>query len=311
MKPYQSWSVEGFGPDELHNVQKALLQHEYVHGKKKKKYTRRGINDVTKWIKRIWKWGVGRQFVRIERLHALDEVKSLRIGESEAADNHKRKRIIEEEFEKVLAKVNPVVADMLKLIWLTAMRPYEVCEMRPFDILRDDPKCWLYIPGRDRSPVGRHKTMRFERVKVIPLTAEAQKILKSRIKDFESKEYIFSPIEAIEIVLKNKSLKRKTPLNLGNRPGTNQKEHPMIRPRNQYDHNSLCRACIRACEKAGVEKFVPYDLRRTMATGTRSILGKEAAKVLLGHTKTDTTDIYLLEEVQEAIKVAKLLASRI
>jgi len=45
-------------------------------------------------------------------------------------------------------------------------------------------------------------------------------------------------------------------------------------------------------------------------TGTRSILGKEAAKVLLGHTKTETTDIYLLEEVQEAIKVAKLLASK-
>ena len=39
------------------------------------------------------------------------------------------------------------------------------------------------------------------------------------------------------------------------------------------------------------------------------MLGKEAAKVLLGHAKTDTTDIYLLEEVQEAIKVAKLLAS--
>ena len=45
-----------------------------------------------------------------------------------------------------------------------------------------------------------------------------------------------------------------------------------------------------------------------MRPGARSILGKEAAKVLLGHTKTDTTDIYLLEEVQEAIKVAKLLA---
>jgi len=54
---------------------------------------------------------------------------------------------------------------------------------------------------------------------------------------------------------------------------------------------------------------VPYDIRRTTATGTRSILGKEAAKVLLGHTKTDTTDIYLLDEVQEAIKVAKLLAN--
>lgn len=307
---YSAWPVDQFGPDELYAVQRALIQHEYVHGKKKKKYTRRGINDVTKWVKRIWKWGVGRQFVRIERLHALDEVKSLRMGESEAADNYRRKRVTEEEFKKVLAKVNPVVADMLKLSWLTAMRPYEVCEMRPFDIFRDDPECWLYIPGRDRSPVGKHKTMRFERVKVIPLTSQAQKILKPRIKDFESKEYIFSPGEAIETVLKNKSLKRKTPLNSGNRPGTNRKEHPMIQPREKYDHNSLCRAVVRACERAGVEKFVPYDLRRTAATGTRAILGKEAAKVLLGHTKTDTTDIYLLEEVQEAIKVAKLLDSK-
>jgi len=44
-----------------------------------------------------------------------------------------------------------------------------------------------------------------------------------------------------------------------------------------------------------------------MATGTRSILGKEAAKLILGHTRTTTTDIYLLDEVQEAMKVAKQL----
>lgn len=84
----------------------------------------------------------------------------------------------------------------------------------------------------------------------------------------------------------------------------------MVQPGKKYNSNSLCHACNRGCERAGVEVFVPYDLRRTMATGTRSILGKEAAKILLGHTKTDTTDIYLLEEVQEAIKVAKLLDSR-
>ncbi len=44
-----------------------------------------------------------------------------------------------------------------------------------------------------------------------------------------------------------------------------------------------------------------------MATGTRSILGKEAAKLLLGHVSTHTTEIYLLEEVQESMKVAKQL----
>jgi len=59
-----------------------------------------------------------------------------------------------------------------------------------------------------------------------------------------------------------------------------------------------------------VKVFVPYDLRRTAATGTRALLGKEAAKLLLGHMKTDTTDLYLLEEVQEVIKVAKLLDAK-
>ena len=81
----------------------------------------------------------------------------------------------------------------------------------------------------------------------------------------------------------------------------------MIKPGDKYGHHSLRNACKRGCIRAGVEVFVPYDLRRTTATGTRSMLGKEAAKVLLGHTKTDTTDIYLLEEVQETMKVATLL----
>lgn len=36
---------------------------------------------------------------------------------------------------------------------------------------------------------------------------------------------------------------------------------------------------------------------------------KEAAKVLLGHASTSITEIYLLEEVQEAMKVAKAFSS--
>jgi hypothetical protein len=59
----------------------------------------------------------------------------------------------------------------------------------------------------------------------------------------------------------------------------------------------------------GGAQFLAYDadvldLRCLMATRTRAVLGKEGAKVLLGHTQTTTTDIYLLEEVQEAVKAA-------
>jgi integrase len=61
----------------------------------------------------------------------------------------------------------------------------------------------------------------------------------------------------------------------------------MIKPGECYTNDSLCHACKEGCRRAGVETFVPYDLRRTMATATRAILGKEAAKVLLGHAKTE------------------------
>jgi integrase len=310
LEPYHSWPVSDFGPDELLDVQKALVNYEFPRGKKKKRYTRGGVNDVIKWIRRIWSWGMGRKLVAAEHIQGLEEVKPLRMGDTDAPDNHKRARVKEEEFVKVVNTVNSVVGDMLKLIWYTAMRPSEVCEMRPYDIIRDDPECWLYIPGRDQTPVGRHKTTRYERVKVIPLTAESQKILNAHIKDFNSKEYIFSPKQAMQEFLAKRSANRKTPLSCGNRPGINPKEHPMVKPSDKYDHQALRIACKRGCVRAGVTVFVPYDLRRTIATRTRSSLGKEAAKVLLGHTKTDTTDIYLLEEVQEAVKVAKLLATK-
>ena len=309
LQPYLLWPVCDFGPDELLDVQNALVNYQYIKGKKTKRYTRGGVNDVIKWIRKIWKWGMGRQFITTEQVQGLDEVKPLKMGKTKAPDKPKRTRVTQEEFQKVVGSVSSVVGDMLQLIWHTAMRPYEVCNMRPFDILCDNPKCWLYIPGRDQTPVGQHKTTQFERVKVIPLASKSQKILIARITDFNSKEYIFSPKEAMQEHIENKSIKRKTPLKYGNSPGTNRKTNPMVNPGQKYTHNSLRNACKRGCVRAGVEVFVPYDLRRTIATGARSILGKEAAKVLLGHTRTDTTDLYLLEEVQETMKIATLLDS--
>lgn len=306
LEPYARWPVEAFGPDELFRIQQTLCTQKYQSCGKEKSYTRRGINDTINWIHRIWKWGLGRGIVKIEQVQGLEEVKALRTGE--APDKIRRKRVTQEELDQVLAHLNSVVGDMLKILWYTGMRPNEVCNMRPYDILRDDPECWLYIPGRDQSPVGKHKTMRFDRVKAIPLANQSQAILSPRINGFDSRDYIFKPGDAVQELMVKKAASRKTPLKWGNSPGTNKKEHPMIKPGEKYNQCSLRQACKRACLKAKVEVFTPYDLRRTMATRTRATLDKEAAKLLLGHTDDKTTDIYLLEEVQEAMKVAKALA---
>ena len=308
LQPYKEWPIRDFGPDELFAVQQAMQKHRYRLGSKRKPYTRRGINDTINWLRRIWKWAMGRSLVAAEQVQSLEEVKCLRIGATKAPDNPKRKRLTEEELNKVIKHLSSVVGDMLKLLWYTGMRPNEVCIMRPYDILRDDEACWLYIPGRDSSPVGKHKTMRFDRVHVIPLTKECQDIINKRVQNYNSRAYIFSPADTIHEVLEKKFRQRKTPLSCGNKPGSNRKEHPMIKPGKKYNQCSLRRACQRACRLAEVEMFTPYDLRRSLATRARANLGKEAAKVLLGHTSTSTTDIYLLDEVQEAVKVAKMLA---
>lgn len=309
IKPYSEWSVDSFGPDELNAIRDVLLVSKYKSGKKLKHYTRRGINDILGWIIKSLKWGVGRRIVDIETLICIEnEFKKLKMGEKGAIDNGKRKKITEEEFLRVVGVSNSVIGDMLTLLWNTGMRPYEVCEMRPYDILRDDPECWIYIPGRDKTPVGQHKTTRYGKVKVIPLAGKCIDILSNRIKDFNSKEYIFNPQDSVAEYRETRRNNRKTPLSCGNTTGSNRKNNPKKKPGKRYTSGSLNQACKRSCERAGVKKFVPYDFRRTVATKTRADLGKEAARTLLGHAEESTTEIYLLEEVIEAMKVAKALS---
>lgn len=265
LEPYYDWSVDSFGPDELAQVKMTIMDYRY--GKNKKPYTRRGINDVLKWIIKIFKWGVGRRIASQETLISFDEVKPYRMGEHGTFDKIKRQRITEDEFQRVLGCVNSVIGDMLTLLWHTGMRPYEICDMRPYDILRDDPECWIYIPGRDKTPVGMHKTTGSEKLKVIPLAGVCIDILSRRINDFSSKQYVFSPKDSIKEFLKTKHKNRKTPLSCGNVPGSNRKKNPKRNLKEQYNNNSLELACRRACEKAGVEPFVPYDLRRTADGG--------------------------------------------
>ena len=77
------------------------------------------------------------------------------------------------------------------------------------------------------------------------------------------------------------------------------------KPGKEYTGETLNMAVKRACKRAGVDRFTPYDLRRTAATRVRVAFSKEDAKLLLGHVSMDTTDIYLLDEVQEAMRMAK------
>jgi len=308
LKPYLDWKVADFGSDELKTVQEAMVDYRYTrpnHEDEPIPYTRSGVNQVINVAHKIWQWAVTHEIATDTQARKLREVRSLRPGRTPAKDKPKRTAVTEKEFNAVTDNLTDVVADMLQLIWITAMRPGEVIRMRPYDISRQDQECWLYIPGRDASRVGDHKTAYRQRIRVIPLTRKAQEILRPRITDFDSKEPIFRPTDAMQEMRDRRFANRETPISQGNRANTNRKLNPMITPGERYTVNSLYTAVRRACQRADVERFTPYDLRRTAATRVRAALGKEEAKLLLGHVSIDTTEIYLLDEVKETVKAAK------
>lgn len=310
---YRQWSIADFGPDELKAIQDAMVEFRYVkarHPDEPIPYTRTGINMLVNQVHKIWQWGVGRDIVTPAQRQRLREVRPLRIGRSAARDRLKRAAVTEAELNQVLQHLGTVVADMLRLIWLTTMRPGEVCHMRPCDILRADPSCWLYIPGRDASLVRNHKTAYHRRIRAIPLAASAQAILKPRITEPESKQGIFTPADSVKEMRDRRFALRSTAMGQGNEAGTNCAPHPMIVPGPQYASAAFATAVRRGCDRAGVARFTPYDLRRSAATRVRSALDKEAAKLLLGHVSADTTEIYLLDEVKEAMKVAVRLDNK-
>ena len=312
LEPYREWPISDFGPDELKAIRDRMVAYRYFrtgHDDDPIAYTRTGINQLVNQVHKIWQWGIGWEITTEAQRRRLRQVQPLRLGRCVARDKLKRAPVTDAEFERVTKHLTTVVADMLRLIWFTAMRPSEVCRMRPYDITRDDPECWLYIPGRDASRVGDHKMAHHRRLRAIPLAAKAQAIIGPRMRHADPMKPIFKPADAIREARDRRFALRETPMNQGNRAGTNRQMHPMIKPREGYDSNSLAHAVGRSCKRAGVERFTPYDLRRTAATRVRAMLSKEDARLLLGHVSTDTTEIYLLDEVQEAIKLAKRMDS--
>ncbi len=79
-----------------------------------------------------------------------------------------------------------------------------------------------------------------------------------------------------------------------------------IDPAMRLIRSSNLRSCIiRACDKARVPRWTPYQLRHTAATRIREQYGLEAAQVILGHARADVTQIYAARNEKLAVEVAQ------
>ena len=278
--------IRDFGPKALQLVREEIINDGQ---------TRRGglnrnyVNDHIGIIRRMFRWAVSQELVPVSVYHALQTLDSVPKGrDPRLKESKKILPAPEDDVQAVLKVVSPQIRSMIELQLVTGMRPDEVTIMRLCDIDRSG-DVWIYVPEG-------HKMDFRDIEKVVPLGPRAQKFLGPWLGRGPS-DYFFSPKEAAEAA---RDRRRKT-----SRPAQRRDRKVQRQPRDHYDDESYCQAVERACEKAGVAKWTPGQLRHNAGTEIRREYGREAARLILGHRSASTTEIYAEKDKAKAIEIMK------
>lgn len=282
---YADLPAADFSPLKLKAVREKLID---------RKISRGVINQWIGRIKRMIRWATENELVPGSVYHALQAVRGLQRGRSEARETDPVKPVPAPFVDAVKPFVAPQIWAMIELQRLTGMRPGEVTILRTAD-LDTSGAIWVYTPLR-------HKTQHRGHARQIYLGPQAQGVLRPWLKtDLEA--YLFSPREAMESHHAERGRNRKTPAGYGNGPGTNRKRRPQIAPREFYQVGAYGRAIARACEKANVPHWHPHQLRHNAATFLRKEFGLDTARAVLGHRSPAITEVYAEVDGEKARQV--------
>jgi len=312
---YSSHPAQEFGPLALEAVRQRMITRGW---------SRTGINRAISRVRRVFRWGVSKEMIPPSVSQALTTVDGLRKDRSEARERPPIEPVNHATSEASLEHMSSVVADMVRLQRLTAMRPGEVCIMRPCDIDRSG-ETWTYRPES-------HKTEHHGRSRSVFIGPKGQAVLL-RYLARDPAMYCFRPTDSEAKRRAEAHANRKTPLSCGNRPGRRPKGRPKQRLGECYTTESYRRAIYRGCDKAfphptlgyklrssftDAEKrklrewqsehhWSPNQLRHSAATQIRKHHGLEAAQILLGHSQLGTTQVYAERDISKGLEVARLI----
>lgn len=244
---------------------------------------RRQVNKAIQAICFVFKWGAlhrlnGTRIVPTDIASELRLIQPLRAGYSLSIDHPKKQSVSLDDVKAVLPHLSPTVADMVRLQILTGARPQEIRLMRKGDFEFIDSSLWYYRPSE-------FKTEHFDNNKIISIGPRGISILKPRLAGLKKGDYIFSPSRAIAETVPYQSSRLVNDF---------------------YRRDSYALAIRRACRRAGVSVFTPYQLRKLRATEIDRVYGAETAAAVLGHIDVATTlRHYIDPRREEADRVAR------
>lgn len=288
--PFSDQPAAAFGPKSLKRVQELLVREGRP---------RVTVNRTVKTLRRLFKWAAAEELVPVDVWRSLEAVPPLQKGRTDAPEVPKVVEVPDAIVEATLPHLGRILATMVQVQRLTGARPGEVCLMRPADIDRRG-DIWIFAPEHHKLDWRDDDEPR--RLAIGP---ECQKLLMPFLLR-HPKAYCFSPAEALKEYNASRREARKIPLypshakrklkGSGGRPAGE-----------QYDTAAYRRAIHRACERAGIEKWSPNQLRHLRAGEIKERLGIEVAGAVLGHRHLKTTEVYADRKLQQSIEAARLL----
>jgi integrase len=254
--------------------------------------SRSTINARINRIRRMFRWAASVELVPGSVAQALQNVNGLQKGRSKVKEARGIVPVAVETVEATLPHLRRQVAAMVRIQLLTGCRTGEIVTMRGKDLTVGEPN-WLYHPHK-------HKNSWRGQERVVILGPKSRAIVEEFLKDDPS-EWLFKPGEAVAEHHARRSEKRQskpTPSEISRRSPSPGRSHA---PR--YDRKTYRHAIVRACDRAGVPRWSPLQLRHTAATLIRTRFGLEAAQIVLGHARADVTQIYAERDMTRAHSV--------
>jgi integrase len=304
---YGGTVARNFGPLSLKACRERMVE---------KGWSRTYTNAQVDRLRRMFRWAAEEELVPGSVYQNLRAVAGLRYGKTRAREAKRVKPVPPEHVEAARPYMPPVVRSMVDVQLLTGCRPAEVCLLRPIDIDMRNPSCWVYRPGSDQAPTGKHKTAHHGHERLILIGPRAQEVLRPYL-GTRPDAYCFSPAES---EIRRNLVRRATrktppsPLQRVRKPKARRRRAPS----DCYDTHSYRRAIARACRKADaaahqenpsicpeqvlVPVWSPNRLRHNRATELRTH-GLDVTKTILGHAKVETTQVYAEKDLAAAMEL--------
>lgn len=263
---HASLPASQFTPLHLEHVRQMMVEGhwKYESGKHAKPWRRTTVNQAVNRIRKIFRWGVSKMMVHPNTLAALESLDPLRVGRSPAKESEPVKPVAWDTVEITSPHLGPTVAAMVRFEWHTGMRPAEVCRMTPSGL---DVSREASDGVWLYSPT-KHKNRWRKKTRLIAVGPQGIAILKPRMPTALEAPFFPTPSGST------------------------------------YSTTTYRQAIHRACDRAGIERWNPHQLRHSKATLVEQQFGREAAANALGDT-IETTDIYADKNLCQMIEIAR------